>query len=123
VVYALIEGLAGVKDTGVAFDRALLAPRWAAAGVDEVAVTVKYEASGGYVCYRYRREGAGLTLHFTGSAAKMQVEVLLPEGARASSVELDGAPAPAAHQRVEGSTYVCVPVEGVGAHRLDVKLR
>ena len=36
VVYALVEGLAGVKDNGVAFDRALLSPRWSASEVNEV---------------------------------------------------------------------------------------
>ena len=46
--------LAGVKDAGVAFDRVLLAPRWAASDVNEVNTTIKYEASGGYLSYSYK---------------------------------------------------------------------
>ena len=52
VIYALIEGLAGVKDDGVAFSRARLAPRWEAAGVRKTEATVKYPASD-HLAYLY----------------------------------------------------------------------
>jgi len=70
VVYALVEGLAGVKDVGVAFDQALLAPRWAASDVNEVNASIKYEASDGYLSYSYKydNERQELNLQFTGTA-------------------------------------------------------
>ncbi len=58
-VYALIEGLAGIRDAGVAYSRVILSPRWTAAGVKKVKATAKYEASGGYTAYQYDVDQAG----------------------------------------------------------------
>ena len=58
MLYALVEGLAGVEDRGDgASTRVRLAPRWAAADVDEAEVAVGYAASGARVGYRYERDG------------------------------------------------------------------
>jgi hypothetical protein len=124
VVYALIEGLAGIKDTGVAFDRATLAPRWEAAGIRNATACAKYEASGGYLRYRYSHapRSKRLTLEFTGSGADFELALLLPKGHRARAVALNGQPVPFAALRVEGSTYACLAARGVGVHRLRVVL-
>ena len=50
---ALVEGLAGVKNEGLAYEKVTLSPRWVSAGVDTVDVTVKYAASEGYIAYKY----------------------------------------------------------------------
>jgi hypothetical protein len=121
VVYALIEGLAGVKDTGVAFDTALLAPRWSAADVATAAATVKYPASDGYVTYRYEQSDAGQTIAFASSAAKVQVELLLPAGAEPNAVVVDGQSVAFETRTVEQSRYATLTVKGLGAH--DVELR
>ena len=52
VMHALIEGLAGVRDTDVAYRSVELSPRWIAGQVDDVTVTARYPASQGYVSYR-----------------------------------------------------------------------
>jgi len=54
VLYALMEGLAGIQDTGITFDQAKFCPRWQAAEVTEVTATAKYAASGGYLRYSYQ---------------------------------------------------------------------
>lgn len=118
VVYALIEGLAGIKDIGVAFDKALVAPRWQAAGVDEVTATAKYEASGGYVRYRYTRNSKAIEMTLTGSMERSAVEVLLPPGRTPSAVELDGAPVEFSIRKVERSRYAVFEVSGVGVHKV-----
>lgn len=46
IVYALVEGLAGVVDRDVAYRTAGVAPRWPAAETDEAKVVVHYPASG-----------------------------------------------------------------------------
>jgi len=125
VVYALLEGLAGIKDAGAAFDRALIAPRWEAAGVREVTATAKYEASGGYVRYRYSRDAAGkaVALEITGSMERATVKLLLPRtGQAVASVEVDGARAPFALEKVERSRYVVFDLAGPGVHRVRVVL-
>lgn len=53
LVFALLEGLGGVKDLGIAFDKSRIAPRWSAAGVNRARVAVRYPASRGSVRYDY----------------------------------------------------------------------
>jgi hypothetical protein len=123
VVYGLVEGLAGVKDAGVAFDRARVTPRWEAAGVDEVSATIKYEASGGYAAYTYRKEGKTLFLQLTGNGSAFDVEVLLPEKAKAQGVRVNGAAHPFAMRKVEQSAYCCFTLEGAGVWEIEVKTK
>jgi len=109
VVYALVEGLAGVKDEGVAFDRALLAPRWLAAGVTRAEACIAYPASNGYVAYRYRHEPGRkrIALTVTGSGTALRARVLLPVRAKGvKSVRVDGAAQPFLTLSVERSRYV-----------------
>jgi len=124
VVYALIEGLAGIKDTGVGYDRALIAPRWEAAEVGSVTATAKYESSGGYVRYRYSydKKKKRLSLEFTGTAEKFDLEILLPARVGVASASLDGTGKKAEVKRIEKSRYACFSVSGVGVHRLVLSL-
>ena len=124
VVYALIEGLAGIKDTGVAFGRATLAPRWEAAGVRKATATARYGASGGYLRYRYRHEPQKkrLSLEFAGSGTEFEVGILLPRGKRPKAVKLDAQPVAVKTRRVEKSTYACLSVQGLGIHTIEVAL-
>ncbi len=122
VLYALVEGLAGVKDSGVAFDKALVAPRWSAAGVQEAAVTVKYPASGGYVCYQYDAEGKSATMRVAGSADEVDFRWLLPEDTGVKSVTVDGEAAAVKIRQVESSRYVCVPLNDLGPHAVRIEL-
>ncbi len=116
VMYALMEGLAGVKDAGVAFGRTLLAPRWEAAGVKRAEVCVRYPASAGYASYRYRASGRTLTLTFTSSATQTRLEILLPAARRPRRVELDGRTVQAEYCKVETSGYAGMTVSGAGVH-------
>jgi hypothetical protein len=79
-----------VKDTGVAFNRALLSPRWTAAGEKEAKVTVKYPASDGYLSYRYLLRGNTLKLDYTGSLDHSELEVMLPAGREVGGVRING---------------------------------
>jgi len=120
VVYALFEGLAGVKDTGCAFDTVTVSPRWTAAGTSGATVTAKYEASGGYVRYRYDAGAEHITLDLTTSATETQLEVLLPEGVAAQGVRVDGEQAEHSVKGVEDSRYLCVRLSGVGVRRIEI---
>jgi hypothetical protein len=122
VVYALVEGLAGVKDVGVAFDKVRFAPRWESAGVAEAQATIKYEASGGYVGYTYRKEGKNLLLRLTGSGSTFDVELLLPEKSMVKKVSVNGADQPFKTRKVEKSAYCCFTLEGVGVREMIVAL-
>jgi len=124
VLYALVEGLAGVKDTGVAFDRALVAPRWVAADVNAATATVKYRASGGYVRYRYEldKDAGVIRLNLAASAETNRLEVLLPEGRRARAMRVNGEPVEFEAGTVESSNYACTELSGPGPAAIEVHL-
>lgn len=124
IVYGLVEGLAGVKDIGVAFNTALIAPRWEAAGTREAKVTVKYEASDGYVSYRYKKDETNnrLSLSFTGSYKNANIEILLPEGRKPVSVQQNTKPIDYVIKKVRGSQYVTFETSGVAVNHIQIEL-
>jgi hypothetical protein len=87
VVYALVEGLAGVVDEDVGYRVASVSPRWPAAGTKSASVTVHYPASNGYVSYDYRHDAAQreIALTVTGGGEMARAHVLLPEGVVAAT--------------------------------------
>ena len=105
---ALIEGLAGVTDTGAAYRRVRLSPRWSASDISAAAVTVRYAASDGYVAYTYHHdpETRLLTLTLTGSGKEVYCRLLLPDGAASvRSVTSGGLPRAFEVSSVEKSQY------------------
>ncbi len=57
---ALVEGLAGVKNVGLAFDTAYITPRWSTVQTDAAKVVITFAASNKYVAYQYRhKKGKG----------------------------------------------------------------
>jgi hypothetical protein len=124
VVYALVEGLIGVKDTGVAFNNITLAPRWPASDVKKASAVVKYEASGGYLAYNYhwRTQENELELLFTGSATETTLNLLLPMGAKPTSLTWNGQEHGFRVEKIEGSNYLSTVIQSLGIHQLIVKL-
>jgi hypothetical protein len=113
VMYALVEGLAGIRDTDVAYRAVELSPRWTAAGVSEISVTARYAASQGYVSYRFRHHAARRTIsvNATGNAEVARLRILLPAAAKSiAGITLDGRPQPIQSERVRDSLYAVVPV-------------
>jgi hypothetical protein len=110
---ALIEGLAGAGNLSTAFDSTAISPRWMAAGVDSVSVSVHYPASDGYVAYRYRHDTAErrISVLLTGSGTSAVLRVLLPVGVTAvKAATLNAAPLSASVESVESSHYAVLPV-------------
>ena len=91
----LIEGLCGIQDRSVRFEKPKIAPRWSSADTDSVSVTVRYRASDGYVAYQYRHDNSlrKVSLEVTGSGDEALCHILLPEGAgQVMEVTLEGEP-------------------------------
>jgi len=123
VIYALIEGLAGVKDDGVAFNEVILAPRWSKAGVNKVTTSIKYESSGGYVSYNYLYDESSkeLNIDYTGNAEKFIVKIYLPDGKAPATVQFNNQDIVYNTARVEESVYLTFNHEGVGVNNLKIK--
>ena len=125
VIYALLEGLAGIKDEGVAFNKARLAPRWSAAGVDEVNTAVKYPASGGYLSYTYKFDKTKneLSIDFTGTAANIEIELFIDEGQTVKDVYLNKQPIKFKTKLVEKSKYICFTTDRVAANEIRLRFK
>ncbi len=124
MVYALIEGLAGIVDAGVTYDTVRLAPRWPAAGVKRATACAHYPASDGYCRYRYQhdREAGTLDVFAAGSGDRIEVDLLLPDGAEPSRLLVNGEEEPVKTRTLEDSLYLLVSFTGPGAHRLEVEI-
>jgi hypothetical protein len=122
VLYALFEGLAGVKDSGTAFSRTELTPRWNSSGVPAAEVTLRYPASDGYCSYRYRADEHKVEFEFTGCAEKFDVQILLPPRRRIQKILLNGHDTETSQRNVEESSYLVLPPIERGVHRIAIDL-
>lgn len=123
MLWALVEGLAGVVDLGRCYDTVLLAPRWLAAGIDEAEVSVGYAASGTGVSYRFTSRAGALRLEVDGDARDVRCHVLLPDGARVSAVRLGRSGLPFSEARVESSAYAdfASPMHGSAEFTIELQ--
>jgi hypothetical protein len=123
VIYALIEGLAGVVDEDVVFENTRITPRWEATGLNAARVSVRYPSSQGYCSYHYQKDSAGqISLDLTGSGRHFEVEILLPKGRNVKTASLNGNSTKARVRTVEQSQYAVVEVPAGGVHRLEFVL-
>jgi len=122
VAFALLEGLGGIKDGGLAFDHVKISPRWAATNEKEVYITTKYEASDSYVTYKFNQDNDHIKIELTGNAEESNLEILLPEGKKADSVSINGKPIEFKTKNIEQSSYVMANVKGVGVFNIELKM-
>jgi hypothetical protein len=104
---ALVEGLAGVKNDGLAYDSVTLSPRWTTAGIDSVDVCICLAASKGYIAYKYihRPEMKKIEMDITGSGEKVHCRILLPAGQHIRSAMINDHQIPVDIESVENSDY------------------
>ncbi|MCX7799570.1 MAG: hypothetical protein N2109_04430 [Fimbriimonadales bacterium] len=122
VVYALIEGLAGIVCDDPGFESATLSPRWLARGETEARVCAAFPACDGYAAYAFEAdpEAKAATLTLTGSGDSLRLRLLVP--APAVSCKVNGAEAPFASETVGESHYVVVNhLIGPGPFRVEVR--
>ena len=106
MLFALIEGLAGVEDKLKCFQEVRLSPRWLAAGVSRAEVNVGYKSSGTGIVYTFRKEEDRIEIEVFIPKSDIRFHVLLPEGTSAEKVTVNDAPAHHSNTRIETSRYV-----------------
>lgn len=119
IVYALVEGLAGVVDTGVAFDEAEVSPRWNFAGETSADVVVKYEASGGYVAYSWKKNDGGCSLFITSSAKKCVVQFPVDGDATSTSIKVNGVSHDCEVIKIADSSYIRLVLNKKGVFKIE----
>lgn len=83
---ALLEGGAGVEDSGIKYSDVTLSPRWAVdPTINEAYVVARYAASDGYVAYRWqhfpdpkKRNRFYLNVEATGSGKAIKLRLFIP---------------------------------------------
>lgn len=121
---ALVEGLAGVKNKGLAFDKIELSPRWCSAGADSARVNIRFAASEGYVSYKYNisRQENEINLVVTGSGNEMKGHILLPENANlVRSVSINSKPVDFIITTIEKSSYADFVSPLTGILNINIK--
>jgi len=106
MLYAMIEGLAGVEDRLKLFRKVQLSPRWPAAGVNEAEVRLQYAASGSSFGYLYRSKEKEIVLEIEADEAVVQFHILLPEGLSGQSVKINNEKVDFINTVIEQSAYV-----------------
>jgi hypothetical protein len=121
VMSALIEGLAGVKDSGQLFRSVIISPRWLSADQNQADVNVTYGPSSKSVKYDYRYESAAsrITMSISGSPDNYQFRILLPKGKKSARATVDNRQVRSAIEQVNNSNYVTFAV-GKGDHNIIV---
>jgi hypothetical protein len=106
MLYALIEGLAGIEDKQKLFQKCRISPRWHAAGVKEAEVRIGYESSGADISYTICCEKDRIHMGIQTSGADCRFHILLPEKLLAKSVSINGKNAAFMNTKVRNTNYV-----------------
>jgi hypothetical protein len=106
MLYAFLEGLAGVEDKLKLFKRIRLSPRWLAAGVDRAEVQVSYRHSDDVIHYTFQQKEGHVRLDVLSPLSEVAFHVLIPKSSAADSVSLDGTDVEYTNVQVEESCYV-----------------
>lgn len=121
MLYALVEGLAGVEDRLKQYREIRLSPRWNAAGVESADVRVGYPASGSWIDYSYIQSEDCIEIEVECTQSDVVFHVLLPTGVRVRSVVIDGKPLDFRTESIEESVYVDFRAGVTGAARVTIQ--
>ena len=108
LIYALIEGLAGVKDNGCGFEKVELSPRWVAANEHEAHIRTMYGASGKFLEYdfQWNKEDKKIILHLYSEPKEIEWNILLPEKCNLKRVSINKNSTDFSIETIEDSHYV-----------------
>lgn len=92
MLYAFIEGLAGIEQNSKLFDYVRLIPKFSSAGINEAECTVCFPSSGKYFKYSYSKNSQNRHILIKIESEKSDIDlcVLLPENHKDESVKLNG---------------------------------
>jgi hypothetical protein len=123
MLYALIEGLAGIEDNQKLFQKCRISPRWYAAGIEDAEVRVCYENSGADIGYSIRYEKGQILLDIQGQESDCTFHILLPEKSEAKSASVNGRNVAFTNQKIRKSNYVDVDhgIEGEASLTIDLE--
>lgn len=79
ILSAIEEGLAGIKDIGVCFNKMIYSPRWCVTAIKEVKYITGYEISHVLVETQYEEKESGMMFRIAAPSKEIQCHILIPE--------------------------------------------
>lgn len=122
MLYALMEGLAGIQDRDALFRKVRVAPRWPAAGESRAEVRTEYAASNAFFEYSYSHADGILMLELRGIAAEAECHILMPARTRPAAARIDGQAVSFHTETIGDSLYLDIAAEVRGRVRLEITL-
>jgi hypothetical protein len=122
MLYAFVEGLCGIEDQDAACSKVRCSPRWAATTDTEADIEIRYAATGAGFGYQYLHDPEKQTIRMYMKAAGTEVtlNVLLPEGCRATEVFWEGRERTFSQSTLEDSVYV--EAQGTVTGRVEIDI-
>lgn len=111
---AMLEGVAGIEDRGIAYRDVVISTRWnATPDVRDAYAATRYAAGDGYVAYRWQYGENVIDVQVSSSADRTRLRILLPpgvgEGRRSRiTATLNGGPIPFQIEQLINSRYLLV---------------
>ena len=123
MLYAFLEGLAGVEDRYNLFQNVQLSPRWVAADVKEAEIQVEYGCSGARLGYFYRNKGDQICVDVRSDQSEILFHVLLPQDFNAISVRAGGKETDFQNILIQNSPYVDFNVDVLGENSIEIQMQ
>ncbi|MFZ5516183.1 MAG: hypothetical protein ACOY90_06065 [Candidatus Zhuqueibacterota bacterium] len=124
MLYAFIEGLAGVVDQSCLFREVRLSPRWVAAGLTRATVQVGYGAGDSGIGYEFEWRPAEKRIDVKlAGKSRVRFHLLLPAGSRAATLKISGRPADFVVSTVGESHYSDFALELAGQAEVELHLK
>lgn len=122
MLYAFVEGVAGIQDKDRLFKRLRLCPRWEATGIEEAEVSIGYKSSGASVSYSYSRKPDKISMNLKGDYDYIQLSLLLPARSHPGDLMIGGKKRKYILASINNSIYVTADADVRGDCEIVLKL-
>jgi hypothetical protein len=123
MLYAFVEGLAGVQDRDKLFRRLRLCPKWITAGVEKAEVKIDYKSSGAYVKYAYHHTADQMIINLEGSCEYVQLSLPVPGNYIAGDLKFGGKKKKYIMASINQSNYLIADADVKGECEIILNLR
>ena len=108
MLYAFVEGLAGIEDLEHSFRKVRCSPRWIITNEENVKIKVEYSASNAWFGYQYthHKENSIIKLVLEGKDSDVLLNLLLPLDSECTSLTWNGVNMEFEMKHVQNSPYV-----------------
>ena len=121
-VYAVDEGLAGIKDLGVRYDEMQFSPRFPVTHYTELRYFTGYELSDTVIDVRYILKDEGMRYDVYTPSKTIHAHILLPKEKHCRKLYIDSKEASFATSTVGTSEYVDVTVNGLTGPKVSFEI-